>query len=108
MNRLTYLNNNLKNGCIIRWPEQCFPLPVYIAPCSWYSMSEADRYTYKNMVIEALNTWEKIAEGRFSFTIVDSLNDSQMNVEWRRVDSLWVIALSITIKNQDYIPPRFQ
>ncbi len=86
MHKLTYLNSNLKNGCIIRWPEQCFPLPVYIAPCSWYSMSEAGRYTYKNMVLDALNTWEKIGNGLFSFYIVNSLNDSQMNVEWRRVD----------------------
>ena len=58
MHRLTYLNENLKNGKLIRWPEQCFPMPVYIAPCSWYSMTEADRYAYMNMVIEALNTWE--------------------------------------------------
>ena len=86
MHRLTYLNDNLKNGCIIRWPEQCFPLPVYIAPCTWYSMGEADRYAYQNMVVEALNTWERIGQGKFSFCRVDSLNDSQMNVEWRRVD----------------------
>ncbi len=86
MNRLTYINNNLKKGCIIRWPEQCFPLPVYIAPCSWYSMTEADRYYYKNMVAEALNTWEKISGGLISFCKSETLTDSQMNVEWRRVD----------------------
>lgn len=86
MHRLTYLNENLKNGCLIRWPQQCFPMPVYIAPCSWYSMSEADRYTYVNMVIEAFNTWERAADGKISFFLVNTLNESQMNIEWRRVD----------------------
>lgn len=86
MHRLTYLNENLKKGCLIRWPHQCFPMPVYIAPCSWYSMKEADRYSYVNMVIEALNTWERVGDGKFSFYLVNTLNESQMNVEWRRVD----------------------
>ena len=86
MHRLTYLNENLKNGKLIRWPEQCFPMPVYIAPCSWYSMTEADRYAYMNMVIEALNTWERVGEGRYSFFLVNTLNESQMNIEWRRVE----------------------
>ena len=44
MHRLTYLNEHLKNGKLIRWPDQCFPLPVYIAPCAWYSMNDADKY----------------------------------------------------------------
>lgn len=86
MHRLTYLQHHLKNGKLIRWPQECFPLPVYIAPCSWYSMSEADRYSYNNMVIEALGVWERASQGRVSFVIVNSLYDSQMNVEWRRVD----------------------
>ncbi len=86
MHRLTYLNENLKKGSLIRWPEQCFPMPVYIAPCTWYSMSEADRYTYINMVIEALNTWESVSGGKVVFYLVNTLNESQINVEWRRVD----------------------
>lgn len=86
MHRLTYLNDNLKNGKLIRWPEQCFPLNVYIAPCAWYSMTDADKYSYMNMVKEALRLWESVGQGKFSFNIVNNLNDSQMNVEWRRVD----------------------
>jgi predicted Zn-dependent protease len=86
MHRLTYLNENLKNECLIRWPNQCFPMPVYVAPCNWYSMSEADKYSYINMVVEALNTWEKASKGKFSFFLVNTLNESQMNIEWRRVD----------------------
>lgn len=86
MNKLTYLSSNLREGRIIRWPSECFPLPVYIAPCTWYSMNESDRYTYTNMLIDALNMWEKLSSGRISFTEAKSLNDSQMNIEWRRVD----------------------
>ncbi len=86
MHRLTYLNQHLKKGKLIRWPSQCFPLPVYITPCSWYSLSSADRYAYMNMVIDALNEWERVGGGRYSFTMVNSLNESQLNVEWRRVE----------------------
>ena len=75
MHRYTYLNENLKKGCLIRWPEQCFPMPVYIAPCSWYSLSEADRYIYINMVIEALNTWESVSAGKISFYLVNTISD---------------------------------
>jgi hypothetical protein len=86
MKRLTYLNANLKNGKIIKWTKECFPLPVFIAPFTFYSMTTADKYSYMNMVIDALNTWESVSGGRFSFTLANSLHDSQMNVEWRRVD----------------------
>ncbi|MGM9994693.1 MAG: matrixin family metalloprotease [Candidatus Avigastranaerophilus sp.] len=86
MNRLTYLDTHLKKGKLLRWPSQCFPLPVFIAKCSWYSMSENDRYFYKDMAIRALKEWEKIGQGKFSFVLTDVLSDSQMNIEWRRVD----------------------
>ena len=86
MHRLTYLNQHLKKGKLIRWPSQCFPLPVYIAPCSWYSLNDNDKYFYANMIIEALNTWESVSDGKVSFFLVNTLNESQMNVEWRRVD----------------------
>lgn len=86
MQRITYLNEHLKNGKLVRWPEQCIPLPVYIAPCSWYSMNDLDKYTYMNMVKDAFNIWEQASGGKVSFYIVNTLNDSQINVEWRRVD----------------------
>lgn len=86
MNRLTYLTTNLLKGKLIRWPEQCFPLPVFIAPCTFYSITEADRIMYQQMAIDAFNEWERVGEGRFSFISTNSLNDSQINLEWRRVD----------------------
>lgn len=86
MAKLTYLNFNLKKGCLIRWPEQCFPLPVYIAPFKFYSISQGERSKYESMISEAMRQWEQVSEGRFSFRIVNTLNESQLNVEWRRVD----------------------
>ena len=86
MNRLTYLSQHLKNGKLIRWPNQCFPLPVFIAPCSFYSITETDRYMYQQMAINAFNEWEKVSNGKISFVLTTSMNDSQINVEWRRVD----------------------
>ena len=86
MHRLTYLQDHLKDGKLIRWPDQVFPLPVFISPCSFYSMSDVDRYNYKKMVIQALQEWERVGEGRYSFKLVENLHESQMNVDWRRVD----------------------
>ncbi len=86
MQRITYLNEHLKNGKLIRWPDQCLPLPVYIAPCAFYSMNDTDKYSYMNMVREAFNIWESVGQGKLSFYFVNTLNESQINVEWRRVD----------------------
>lgn len=86
MQKQTYLNSNLRKGILVRWPRQCFPLPVYIAPCSWYSLSSTERNKYTGMVIDAFNTWESVSNGKFSFRLVNKLNDSLINIEWRRVD----------------------
>lgn len=86
MNKLTYLSNHLKNGKLIRWPQQCFPLPVFIAPCTFYSITETDRYMYQQMAINAFNEWEKVSQGKIAFVLTTSMNDSQINLEWRRVD----------------------
>lgn len=86
MQKLTYLQYHLKNGRLIRWPEQFIPINVYIAPCSFYSINETDKYFYSSMVMEALNAWERAGSGKFSFNITNNLYESNMNVEWRRVD----------------------
>lgn len=86
MNRLTYLDTHTKQGKLLRWAERAFPIPVHIANCAWYSMSNADRYLYKNMVIKAFQEWESVGNGKISFIFTDVLSDSLINVEWRRVD----------------------
>ncbi len=107
MNKLTYLNSNLKKGCIFRWPEQCMPIPVYIAPCTFYSISEADRYAYINMVIEAFNSWERVSGGKVSFTLTNSIYDSFISVEWRRVDRKSLGDCKFSFDNQDRLCSAF-
>lgn len=63
------------------------PLCVYVAPYRWYkSSSEVESYKYKQMVINAFNTWQSALSGMVTFNIVSNLNDSHINIEWRRVE----------------------
>ena len=63
------------------------PLTFYIAPFRWYkSTSQADAYKYAGLVIDALNAWQNAAAGCIGFNVVNSLNDSQINLEWKRID----------------------
>lgn len=63
------------------------PLCVYIAPFRWYkSISELDSYKYRQMVINACDTWQRALSGMVVFNIVANLNDSHINLEWKRVD----------------------
>lgn len=86
MEMLTYLQDNLKNGHVIRWPESCFPLKFYIAPFRWYAQRGNDAYKYHSLVQRALNEWEKVGGGKIRFKLVHTLNDSQINLDWQRVD----------------------
>lgn len=63
------------------------PLTFYIAPFRWYkSTSQADAYKYAGLVIDALNTWQTAGAGCVGFNVVNTLNDSQINLEWKRID----------------------
>ncbi len=88
MKTKTYLQHCIsKRGTLSRWPQSLMPLCIYIAPFRWYkSMSEVDAYKYKGMVINAFNIWQSKLAGMVTFNIVDNLNDSHINVEWRRAD----------------------
>lgn len=79
----TYLNQSVKNGCLLRWSSM--PLSVFIAPMKFYSKQGEDGI-YRNLVIKALQTWETASEGLISFHVVDNLLSSQINIDWKRVD----------------------
>lgn len=83
--KLTYLQYNLKNDRIIRWPDRFFPLPFYIAPFRWYK-GKGSEATYYGMVTRALRAWETASNGKCRFQLVNNLNDSQINLDWKRVD----------------------
>lgn len=80
---MTYLEASLKSGRLMRWTFM--PLKVYIAPMQFYSKKGED-YKYKSMVKQALQAWEKASGGKVSFKVVQSLLESNVNVEWKRVE----------------------
>ncbi len=81
----TYLQYNLKDGHLIRWPDHCFPLTFYIAPFRWYR-GRGEENRYYAMIQKALNTWQQASQNKCRFQLVSNLNDSQINLEWKRVD----------------------
>ena len=83
--KATYLQYNLKDGHLIRWPDHCFPLTFYIAPFRWYR-GRGEEGKYYGMVTQALRVWEQASQNKCRFQLVNNLNDSQINLEWKRVD----------------------
>lgn len=79
----TYLNGSVKNGNIMRWYIN--PLVVYIAPMKFYSKPGEDA-KFRKMVIDALNVWSAASGGKISFKITNVLLESNINVDWKRVD----------------------
>lgn len=87
MQKKTYLQQSLRNGKIIRWADNCMPLKFYIAPFRFYSKVGED-YKYKEMVMRAIDTWQQANGGKISFEIVSTLLNSQINLDWKRVERL--------------------
>lgn len=90
MQKNTYLQQSLQNGRVIRWgfgtnSQGSISLKVYVAPFRFYSKIDED-YKYREMVLRALNTWQKASGGKISFEVVQSLMGSQINIDWKRVD----------------------
>lgn len=85
MQKKTYLQESLRNEQIIRWADNCMPLKFYISPFRFYSKKEQD-YKYRQMVLKALDEWQKASGGKVSFTVVNSLLESQINLDWKRVE----------------------
>ena len=83
MNASTYLNGSVKSGNIMRWSIN--PLVVYIAPMKFYSKPGEDA-KFRKMVIDALNAWSAASGGKISFKITNVLLESNINVDWKRVD----------------------
>lgn len=79
----TYVSESLKNGRLMRWTFM--PLNVYIASMKFYSKAGQD-YKYRGMVKRALDEWQNATKGKVSFRIVDSLLESNVNIEWKRVE----------------------
>ena len=85
MQKKTYLQESLRNGRIIRWADNLMPLKFYIAPFRFYSKI-GEEYKYREIVLRALDMWQKASGGKIIFEIVTSLLGSQINLDWKRVD----------------------
>lgn len=84
MQKKTYLQESLRNGKIMRWTCK-MPLKVFIAPMQFYSKQGQDA-RYRAMVRRALDAWQSATRGKVSFTVVNTLLESQINVDWKRVE----------------------
>ena len=67
----------------MRWTFM--PLKVYIAPMKFYSKQGQD-YKYNSLVKKALDEWQRATKGRVSFTVVNTLLESNVNIDWKRVE----------------------
>lgn len=83
MKRYTYLNGSVKNGNVMRWPIT--NLTVYIAPMKFYSKPGEDA-KYRKMVMDAFSVWSAATGGKLRFKITNVLLESNINVDWKRVD----------------------
>jgi len=85
MSFVSYLTNCLQNDKLIRWADNCMPLKVYVAPFRWYK-EKGQEYFYYAMIKDAFEIWKNASGGKLSFEFVDNLYNSQINIEWKRVD----------------------
>ena len=87
MQIITYLHDCFNKGKLSRWPDDVMPLKVYIGKFNWYkSQGAQDEYKYTQMIIDAFNLWEELSCGLVSFERTMNLYDSNINIDWKRVD----------------------
>ena len=87
MQTVTYLEDCFNKGKLSRWADNVMPLKVFIGKFNWYkSTSPTDEFKYTQMVINAFNLWEQLSCGLVSFERTNNLYDSNINIEWKRVD----------------------
>ena len=67
----------------MRWPVN--NLVVYIAPMKFYSKPGEDA-KYRKMVMDAFSVWSAATGGKLRFKITNVLLESNINVDWKRVD----------------------
>ena len=83
MKKYTYVGESLKKGKIMRWTFM--PLNVYIAPMKFYSKPGEDM-KFRKMVMDAFHMWAAASGGRLHFKFTNVLLESNINVDWKRVD----------------------
>lgn len=79
----TYLNESVKSGNIMRW--SITRLNVYIAPMKFYTKVGEDS-KYRKMVMDAFSAWSAASGGKLQFKFTSVLLESNINIEWKRVE----------------------
>lgn len=84
----TYTESSFNRGILSRWPDNIMPLKVYIGKFGWYKSkgNQTDEYKYTSMIIQGFNLWEELTNGVVSFERTMNLYDSQINIDWKRVE----------------------
>lgn len=83
----TYLEPSLRDGKTLRWPQKAMPLAVYIAPFYWYEKQKQQAAPlYHQQVLDCLRIWETASGGAVQFKVVSTLDESSIDLKWRRVD----------------------
>ncbi|MBQ8475996.1 hypothetical protein IJ531_02935, partial [bacterium] len=87
MQTRTYLRDCFSKGRLTRWPDKVMPLSVFIGKFNWYrSKGVSDEIKYTKMIEDALDIWQRLSGGVVSFKRTNKIYDSNINIEWRRVD----------------------
>jgi hypothetical protein len=83
----TYLAANIKDVGLVRWPNMNSPILVHVTPFNWYEKEkQANAGAYEKMVWDGFDLWATATGGQVRFQRVEQMNQSQINVVWRRVD----------------------
>ena len=61
------------------------PLKVFISPMKFYSKPGEDS-KYRKMVLDAFSAWSAASDGKLRFKFTNVLLESNINVDWKRVD----------------------
>lgn len=88
----SYFREICKNGKIVRWSKDSMPLKVYIQ-----DSSGLPEY-YREVVMNAYQTWQRASEGLVSFEFVETPQEADMKCYFKSIDnkdSIGVHAFSV-------------
>ncbi|MBQ7764521.1 matrixin family metalloprotease [bacterium] len=88
----SYFRNICKNGKLIRWNKNSFPLKVYIE-----DSSSVPEY-YREVVMSGYQAWQRASEGLVSFEFVETPQEANMKCYFKtndNKDSIGVHAFSV-------------
>ena len=70
---------------IIKYKWAINPIKIYIAPLNFANYDDC-KIKYRDMVVKAFNIWANASGNKINFEVTESLIDSNINIDWKRVD----------------------